>query len=213
MILVTVGTHWFDELIEVVDGAVGEGRLREDVLLQIGNGGDFVPEHCPYFRIAPSLQPFLDRADLVVGHGGSGTTIEALVRGKTLISVANTAMKDDHQSELLGSLAEEGIVVFCRQLDELIPLMEVSLRQGEASQQTFRRIPRLTERLTGEVTHLPPRRRTTWVSRMANKVMHRWAIDVEQVYASESSSLGVEIIDPRPVSQQVAFWSDWETAR
>ncbi len=121
MIFVTVGTSDFDQLVERIDASAS--FLRDQVLVQIGNG-EYIPRNCGYFRFAPSLDPYYDQADVVVAHGGLATTMEVLEKGKKLISVENTACIDDHQTDILKVLAEEGYLVWCRDLDVLPSLLE-----------------------------------------------------------------------------------------
>ncbi len=96
MIFVTVGSFFFDELIREVDLDVGEGRIINKVIMQIGYGGSYEPVHCEYFRSSPGLDAYYKRADLVIGHGGTGTTLEVLERGLRLISVSNPNLSDNH---------------------------------------------------------------------------------------------------------------------
>jgi len=119
MIFVTVGTSDFDQLIEKVDELAPS--LDEKVLVQIGNG-EYIPQHCEYFRFAPSLAPYYAQADLIVAHAGLGTTMEVLQSGKTLISVENVTCIDSHQTDMLGALAKYGYLIWCRNLDELSSL-------------------------------------------------------------------------------------------
>jgi len=121
VIFVTVGTSDFDQLVERIDALAP--YLRDQVIVQIGNG-KYIPRNCEYFRFAPSLDPYYDKADIVVAHGGLGTTMEVLAKGKKLISVENTTCIDDHQTDILGVLAKEGYLVWCRDLDTLSSLLK-----------------------------------------------------------------------------------------
>jgi beta-1,4-N-acetylglucosaminyltransferase len=121
VIFVTVGTSDFDQLVERIDELAP--FLHDQVLVQIGNG-KYIPRNCEYFRFAPSLAPYYDEADVVVAHGGLGTTMEVLEKGKKLICVENTTCIDDHQTDILGVLAGEGYLIWCRDLDELPSLLE-----------------------------------------------------------------------------------------
>ena len=60
--------------------------LGSPVVMQIGLGA-YVPRNAEHFRFAPSLDSYYDQAELVVGHGGFGTIVEALQRGKKLVCV------------------------------------------------------------------------------------------------------------------------------
>jgi len=123
MIFVTVGTIHFDDLVRGVDKAVGAGRIHDDVILQIGCGGAYLPHFCRYIHNAPTLEAFERSADLVIGHGGTGTTIEVLQLGKPLISVSNPGLSDNHQHEFLEALEAIGLVTYCRNIDDLPTLI------------------------------------------------------------------------------------------
>ena len=116
-IFVTVGSTDFDPLIRAVDALVP--ALRAEGLMQIGHG-QYEPRHWPFFRFATTLGPYYDRATLVIAHGGLATTMEVLRRGLPLVSVSNPDRYDNHQDDLLSTLAGEGYLVWCRRLDDLL---------------------------------------------------------------------------------------------
>ena len=126
MIFVTVGSIGFDSLVQQVDEAVGRGEISGDVILQIANGR-YEPVHCEHFRTAPGLDPYYQRADLVIGHGGTGTTLEIIERGLRLISVSNPTMIDNHQREFLEMLEARGLTTYCRSLPDLAALIRRAL--------------------------------------------------------------------------------------
>jgi UDP-N-acetylglucosamine transferase subunit ALG13 len=53
-----------------------------------------------------------------------GTTLEVLAKGRKLISVENTTCVDAHQTEILSILAQEGYLIWCRDMGELRSLLE-----------------------------------------------------------------------------------------
>ncbi|MBC7237125.1 MAG: hypothetical protein H5T69_14890 [Chloroflexi bacterium] len=128
MILVTVGTTDFDALIQKMDELAP--MLDEEVVAQIGRG-EYVPRHMEYFRFAPSLDPYYERARLVVAHGGLGTTIEVLQRGIKLVALSNPDRYDLHQEDLLRALERRGHLIWCRHVDQLPAAL------SEAGERTF----------------------------------------------------------------------------
>jgi beta-1,4-N-acetylglucosaminyltransferase len=123
VIFVTVGTTRFDDLVRTVDRLAPD--YDEEVLCQIARG-DYLPSNCQYFRFAPTLEPYLRNADLIIGHGGLGTVMEAIRLGKPFIGVSNPDRPDLHQDEILGECAARGHIVWCRELSGLPASIELA---------------------------------------------------------------------------------------
>lgn len=116
MIFVTVGSTKFTDLIIKMDQLAPS--LSDEVVMQIGNG-DYCPKNTQFFRYAVSLDSYYDQADLVVAHGGLGTIVEVLERGKRLVCVVNPTTIDLHQEHLLRIYAEKSYLLWCKDLDHL----------------------------------------------------------------------------------------------
>lgn len=116
MIFVTVGSTDFDPLVAKMDALAP--ALGTRVVAQIGLGR-YVPGNVDYFRFAASLDRYYEEAELVVGHGGFGTIVEALERGKKLVCVVNPTTYDRHQEHLLRIFEEQRYLVWCRDLERL----------------------------------------------------------------------------------------------
>jgi len=115
-IFVTVGSTDFDTLVRAVDALAPS--LPGTGIMQIG-GGKYEPRNMPFFRFANSLAPYYDQASLVIAHGGLATTMEVLVRGLPLVSVSNPDRYDNHQDDLLSNMAQEGYLVWCRNMQDI----------------------------------------------------------------------------------------------
>jgi len=116
MLFVTVGTTDFDDLVQTMDHLASE--LDEKVVAQIGKG-NYIPAHMEYFRFAPALDPYFEMARIVISHGGLGTILEVLKKGRKLIGINNTDRYDLHQEELLEVFEEQGHLVWCREMSSL----------------------------------------------------------------------------------------------
>ena len=104
MIFVTVGTTMpFDSLLEAVDSAARTGLLKGRVVCQTGTSA-YQPQHCEWFDFRPSLGAWMEEADAIFGHGGTGTVFEMLGYGKPFIAFANLLAAHDHQREFLQGL-------------------------------------------------------------------------------------------------------------
>jgi beta-1,4-N-acetylglucosaminyltransferase len=116
MIFVTVGTTPFESLIKEVDAV--SRQIKEKIVCQIADG-EYIPDNCQFFRYKPSLDQEINRADLIICHGGAGTLFKLLKLNKKIISVPNLERKDKHQTDLIGSLAEGNFIIPCYELSEL----------------------------------------------------------------------------------------------
>ncbi len=116
MIFCTVGTTEFDDLVRAVDALAPE--LPEPVLFQIGQGR-YEPEHGEWFRFSPDVSDYIQKASLVIAHGGFGTTVEALYAGTPLISVPNPDRFDKHQEQIIRQFGAEGYLIPCFDLVDL----------------------------------------------------------------------------------------------
>ncbi|CAG9332731.1 unnamed protein product [Blepharisma stoltei] len=120
-VFVTVGTTKFEELIKAIDTDEVLEALRDQgltkVLCQIGNG-EFTPES-EFFRFSPSLDEFMENADLIISHAGAGSILEALRKNKKLIVVVNQKLMDNHQLEIAKELSDRNHLIMCENPDEL----------------------------------------------------------------------------------------------
>ena len=121
MIFVATGTTGFDALVERMDQLAP--TLGEEIVVQIGDG-QYIPQRAEYFRFAPSLKRYYEQASLVVAHGGVGITLEVLDCGKPLVGLSNPDRYDEHQQDLLRTLAAQNYLVWCHELSDLAEAIE-----------------------------------------------------------------------------------------
>ncbi|MBW3003729.1 hypothetical protein KY337_04140 [Candidatus Woesearchaeota archaeon] len=119
-IFVTVGNGKFEKLVKKIDELVGSGRLKDEVVMQIGRG-DYKPQHCKFFDFAPSLAKYETAADIVISHGGPGCIFEILDMRKRLIGVPNVERTDPmHQVEYLRAISNTGSLILCEDIDHIL---------------------------------------------------------------------------------------------
>jgi beta-1,4-N-acetylglucosaminyltransferase len=116
ILFVTVGSTDFDPLVRAADEIAP--LIDLPMVIQIGIGR-CEPKNAEWFRIAPSLEPYYERAEVVVSHGGAGTILEVLRRGMRLVSADNPDRPDQHQKDMIGHMASLGRLVWCRDLARL----------------------------------------------------------------------------------------------
>jgi UDP-N-acetylglucosamine transferase subunit ALG13 len=138
VIVVTVGSSaGFDSLMRKMD-ELACGALRDhEIIAQIATGR-YEPQHMQWFRYSEQLPEMLARADLIIGHGGTGTTIEALKLGKPFVGLANRILADDHQHEFLVEFERRGLLTYCTDLDQLQACVEAALRRPSMTVDTGR---------------------------------------------------------------------------
>jgi len=120
MIFVTVGnaTQGFPRLLEAVESCAKAGLFEgRPIFVQTGNNPEFRPTHC-------TIQPFLsveefcnymERAELIICHGGCGTLLHALRLGKVPVAMPRRKKYNehvnDHQVQLVQALSLEGKIL------------------------------------------------------------------------------------------------------
>jgi beta-1,4-N-acetylglucosaminyltransferase len=59
-----------------------------------------------YFGLKPNSDEYIAASDILIGHCGAGTVLDALKSGTLAIAVSNEQMMNNHQRELLDELKE-----------------------------------------------------------------------------------------------------------
>lgn len=118
MIFVTAAgsTLAFDELVKTVDELVGKKRIKEKVIIQIGNG-EYFPKNCKWFRYDKNLGDYYKRANLIISHSGAGTLFELIGKGKKTIVVINPRAVNN--PDIVIKLSKEKHILWCKEIKEL----------------------------------------------------------------------------------------------
>lgn len=124
-VFVTVGSTKFDKLInKVISNETGSQLIElgfNRLILQVGESSydksqvetlqsDFNLD-IEIYKYKSSILEDIERADVVVGHGGAGTCLEVLRANKRLLLVINDTLMDNHQAELAEQLSKGNYVV------------------------------------------------------------------------------------------------------
>lgn len=120
MIFVTLGSQkfQFNRLLKAVD----EIKTDEEIFAQIGYS-DYKPVNYKYkeFMDRDEFSAVMDRADIVITHGGTGAIIGAVKKGKKVIAVPRLAKYgehvDDHQIQLIGQFKELDLIYACEDMN------------------------------------------------------------------------------------------------
>lgn len=129
MIFITIGTTMpFDELFQEVDRLISQDFFKQDVICQIGNS-NYQPQNCEFFRFKENLSEYYKKADFLIIHGGTGSTIDALISEKPFIVFANKRGVDAHQQQFLTRLEKEYKILWSENCSDLSLLYERALAE------------------------------------------------------------------------------------
>lgn len=114
----------FDRLFRELDRLCAEGRVQSEIFAQIG-ASNYQPEQFDFvdFLDSEAFAFELDRADIVISHGASGSIMGALNKGKKVIAVARLERYgehvNDHQVDINKTLADAGLVLAVEEMSDL----------------------------------------------------------------------------------------------
>lgn len=99
MIFVTVGSrnYPFDRLFRKLDELVSDGVIKDKVFAQIGTS-TYKPQNFEYkdFISPEEFEDYIDKADVVISHGASGSIMKALNASKKVIVVTRLEKYGEH---------------------------------------------------------------------------------------------------------------------
>ena len=118
MILVILGTQdkQFPRLLEAIDREINKGTIKDKVVVQAGQT-KYESKNMEIFDLlpAPEFDKLMDKADLIITHGGAGSILGAIKRGKKVIAAARLAQykehHNDHQKQIIGEFASQGYIL------------------------------------------------------------------------------------------------------
>ena len=137
MIFVTVGTHEqpFNRLIKEVDRLKKEGIITDEVFIQTGFS-TYEPQYCDWKNIIsyPEMEDYMNRADIIITHGGPATFMGAIAKGKKPIVVPRQEKFGEHVNDHQLGFAEQvsqrfGSIVVVEEINELQNYFNLDLFQ------------------------------------------------------------------------------------
>lgn len=150
MIFVTVGTHeqQFNRLVQCVDELKINNVIKEDVVIQKGYS-TYTPKVCEFsdFFSYKEMVSFVDKARIVITHGGPSSFIMALQVGKIPIVVPRRKEFEehvnDHQLNFCKTVAErqgniivvddvENLGETIEKYDEIVAAMPAEMKSNNA---------------------------------------------------------------------------------
>ena len=102
MILVTLGTQdkEFKRLLVEIDNLIDKGIIKDEVVVQSGMT-KYESKKMKVFSFIPKdeLGKLYDEASLIITHGGVGSILDGIKRGKKVIAVPRLVKYNEHQSD------------------------------------------------------------------------------------------------------------------
>lgn len=118
MIFVSLGTEIFSfpRLLRELENLINEGGIQEECIVQVGHT-NYSSHLFKTVKFVSNSQftELIQKADIIISHGGSGSLFNAIKKGKKVIAMARLKkygeMIDDHQTELVKKLSQEGCIL------------------------------------------------------------------------------------------------------
>ncbi|MBQ8132301.1 MAG: hypothetical protein IJ193_07410 [Bacilli bacterium] len=126
MILVVLGTQdkEFPRLLEAVESCIEDGTIKDKVVVQAGQT-KYESKNMEIFDLlpAPEFEKLMDEADVIITHGGAGTILSAIKKGKRVIAAARLEKykehHNDHQKQIIGEFADKGYILELKDFHKL----------------------------------------------------------------------------------------------
>ena len=126
MILVLLGTqnNSFHRLLEEIQKNIDNGKIKETVIVQKGYTKFESNEMTIYNQLPQDeIEKLIDNANLVITHGGVGSIINSIQKGKKVIAVPRLKKYNehvnDHQLDIVKSFNESGYIIGLNDVNEL----------------------------------------------------------------------------------------------
>ena len=135
MILVLLGTqnNSFHRLLEEIDKNIENGNIKEEVVVQAGYT-KYEPstkkKKIKIFDTIPKkeLEKLIEKANLVISHGGVGSMVTANQKGKKVIAVTRykkyNEHVNDHQIETIKIFESKGYVMLAENVQDLSEILD-----------------------------------------------------------------------------------------
>lgn len=126
MILVMLGTqnNSFVRLLKQIDELVEKKVIDEKIVVQAGYT-KYDSKNMTIFGLIPreELERYQDKADLIITHGGVGSIVSSIKRGKRVIAVPRLHKYkehvNDHQLQIIKNFDNKGYIIGISDVEEL----------------------------------------------------------------------------------------------
>ena len=149
-IFVTTGTYklQFNRVLIELDRLKETGWVAQEVVAQTGKS-TYQPKHYETFDFAPQakIHELVALSDIIICHGGSGSIMDSLIRGKKVIAVPRLKefdeFFDDHQLQIVRELERLGVILAVYDIADL----GNAIKEAESFRPKLENIPNRVEEL------------------------------------------------------------------
>lgn len=128
MILVTLGTQdqKFYRLLDYIEMS----HINDRIVVQAGGSNDYKSKKMELFKFIDydEMNKLIDEADVIITHGGTGSILTPLKKGKKVIACARLEKYqehiNDHQKEIVTLFKNEGYILELNEENKLDDLMK-----------------------------------------------------------------------------------------
>lgn len=141
MIFVVLGSQkfQFDRLLKKIDSLKSAGKIKEEIIAQIGYS-NYRPSSFENFDFIEKemFDQYIEKADTIICHGGTGVIITALKKGKKVIAIPRDSKYgehiDDHQFQIVALFSKLNYLEALYDVDDL---EKVLYRSKQKKYRTF----------------------------------------------------------------------------
>lgn len=131
LILVTLGTQdkSFERLLKAIDREIEKGTIQERVVVQAGYTKYQSSNMEIFDLVSPSeFEKLLEESRIIISHGGVGTILSAIQKGKVVIAAPRLKRykehDNDHQKQIIKEFSERGYILELRDFYQLGKMLE-----------------------------------------------------------------------------------------
>ncbi len=126
MIFVTLGTNdeSFERLLKAIDKEIEKGTINEKVIVQAGCT-KYKSKNMEIFDLMSREQfdEYIEKCDLLITHGGVGSILTGINKGKKVIAVPRLAKYNehgnDHQLQIVENFMKKKYIIGVKDLNKL----------------------------------------------------------------------------------------------
>ena len=126
MILVLLGTqnNSFERLLKEIENLIDKKVIKQEVIVQKGYT-KYESENMKLFDFIPEqkIEELEEKADFIITHGGVGSILQSIMKGKKVIAVPRSHSYgehvNNHQQEIVKLFNQKGYIIGIQEVEQL----------------------------------------------------------------------------------------------